>query len=426
MASQRQYRTWTIVVGQRASAGRVLTAILLAVVATLAAHAQTFNVIYNVPGQLGGEPWSGVTMDRSGNLFGTTFYGGNGHGSVYKVTHSGSGWVASVLYTFTGGTDGAYPYAGITIGPDGALYGTTYGGGGTGCGYGCGTVYRLHPPASFCRTAICSWTETVLYRFTGGPDGRAPYAGIAFDQAGNLYGTTLAGGLSTCNGGFGCGVVYRLASSGGSWTQTVLHSFAGGNDGAAPRAGLVLDSSGRLYGTTAQGGRSGQGIVFQLASSGSSWTENVLYSFTGAGDGGGPIAGLIFDSLGNLYGATANGGSGLCKVFELTPAGSAWSFALLYSFTYLEGANCAASLTLDGAGNLYGTSAGGGTFANGVVFKLTPSGGAWTYSALHEFTGGSDGEDLYSTPVLDALGNVYATASLGGGAGGGTVFQIAP
>jgi uncharacterized repeat protein (TIGR03803 family) len=412
--------------GRRALAARVLAgAFVLMVLATQMAQGQTFDVLHTFDGQNGRQPWSGLAIDRRGNLYGTTFFGGAGYGIVFKLTPSGSGWTFSPLYSFQAGNDGAYPYAGVTIGPDGALYGATYQGGGGACNLGCGTVYRVSPPATPCKTAVCPWNETVLYHFGGGADGANPFAGLVFDQAGKLYGTTTTGGLNDC-GGFGCGVVYELTPSGGGWIQSVIHSFVGGSDGSDPKAGLVLDTAGNVYGTTVLGGAYNNGTVFQLQPSGSGWVENVLYSFTGGTDGGQPTAGLILDSLGNLYGGSAEDGTSVCKVFEMSSSNGNWSFALIYSFTYLQGANCARSLALDSAGNLYGTTAGGGTFANGVVFELSPSGGTWTYAALHEFDGPDDGEDAYSTPVFDGAGNLYGTTSIGGTHGSGVIFEITP
>ncbi len=427
MESRRQYGISGFMSGQRASAARLLAAaFVLTMLVAQPSPAQTFNVIYNFNLQTGQSPWSGPTMDRAGNLYGTTFNGGSsGNGIAYKLTRVGAGWIFTPLYSFAGGSDGAHPYAGVTIGPDGAIYGATYYGGGSGCGLGCGTVYRLAPPPTTCNSTLCAWNETVLYRFNGSADGALPFAAVAFDQAGNLYGTTLSGAGNGC-GGNGCGIVYKLTRSGVNWTESIVHTFTGGTDGSSPRAGITLDSAGNLYGTTTLGGNYGYGVVFQMTPSGGGWNENVLYTFTGGADGGSPLSGVIFDSLGNLYGGNANDGSAPCKAYELSPSGGSWNFTLLYGFTYEQGANCARNLGFDNAGNLYGTTAGGGSYANGVVFELSHSGGSWTYTALHEFTGGDDGEDSYSNIVIDSSGNLYGTASLGGTHGAGVVFQLAP
>ena len=176
---------------------------------------------------------------------------------------------------------------------------------------GCGTVFSLRPPASACKTASCDWQETVLYRFMGGNDGAYPiFAELILDGMGNLYGTTSGDGGSGCFGN-GCGTVYKLTSSDGGWTESVLYNFTGGSDGGLPSAGVIFDTAGNLYGTTHYGGNLacnfgyGCGTVFQLTPSGSGWMEKVLYSFQGASDGASPVGGLIFDSSGNLYGSTS-------------------------------------------------------------------------------------------------------------------------
>jgi uncharacterized repeat protein (TIGR03803 family) len=414
--------------GWRAVGLRMVPLMFMLLIATAhLAQAQTFNVIYNFPSR-GGEPWSGPTMDQAGHLYGTTFYGGLGYGLVYELTRAGSGWIFTPLYNFTGGSDGGYPYAGVTIGPDGALYGTTFSGGGTECTFGCGTVYRLTPPATFCKNALCNWNETVLYRFSGGADGKAPYAGVIFDQAGNLYGTTISGGLSSCEGGFGCGVVYELTPSGGGWTETVLYSFAAGGDGNNPKASVVFDRSGNIYGTTVSGGQYNRGAVYQLTQSGSGWRESILHSFDGIDDGQTPVGTPIFDPAGNLYGATTDGGiNGGGTIYELSPVGGGWTFGLLFSITaFPGGGGCYAKLLLDDAGDLYGTTPGAGPYRNGTAFELSPSDGGWTQTVLHNFTGGSDGEDLFGNMIFDSSGNLYGTASLGGAHGAGVVFEITP
>jgi uncharacterized repeat protein (TIGR03803 family) len=294
----------------------------------------------------------------------------------------------------------------------GNLYGTTFAGGSYVCSGGCGTVFKLTP----------SGTETVLYRFTGG-DGANPTAGLIADASGNLYGTTeLGGGANGCSGG--CGTVFKLTPSG---TETVLYRFTGGSDGASPFAALIADGAGNLYGTTFFGGASGHGTVFKLTPSG---TETVLYSFTGGSDGANPLAGLIADAAGNIYGMTNNGGAGsFGTVFKLIPSGN---LAVLHSFS--GGSDGAfpglGSLIADAAGNLYGmTVEGGGSGCGaigcGTVFKLTPSG---TETVLYRFTGGSDGAfphaGLIAGLIADAAGHLYGTTN-GSGSGNGTVFEIA-
>ena len=209
----------------------------LLVLMSTSTQAQTFAVQHTFTGQGdGGQPTAGLTW-LAGNLYGTTSTGGAGYGTVFKLSRSGSGWILSTLYTFRGGSDGANPQARVVFGPDGALYGTTtYG------GAGLGTVFRLRPPASVCRSVQCPWNETVLYRFAGGNDGAGPaYGDLAFDSAGNIYGTTAAGGMG-CGPYGGCGVVFKLTQSGGAWTETVLFAFEHGN-GQTPYSGVVFDSA---------------------------------------------------------------------------------------------------------------------------------------------------------------------------------------
>ena len=244
---------------------------LVAVIVLLApaAQAQTFQVIHNFTGRQDGEyPVATVTVDSNDNLYGTTNIGGTGTdcfegcGAAFKIARAVSGWIFTTLHDFHGATDGGNPGARLIVGPDGALYGTNSSGGGTGgCsgGEGCGTVFLLRPPPHQSGHLLDSWTATVLYRFTGGNDGDSPRsADVFFDNAGNLYGTTMFGGGGNCQGG--CGTVYKLARSGSNWTESVIHSFSASGDGQQPWAGVVQDQSGNLYGTTAQGGaRDGAG-----------------------------------------------------------------------------------------------------------------------------------------------------------------------
>ncbi len=255
-------------------------------------------------------------------------------------------------------------------------------------------MFKLSPPPAAGR----AWTETVLYSFEGNNDGAYPLTGLIADSTGNLYG--IAGG-----GVGGGGVVFKLSPTAvrGTWTETVLYSFAGGINGLGNQVGLLADQAGNLYGTSINGGVSNQGFVFKLlpsAAAGSAWTEKVLYSFAGGSDGAWPQAGLLADSVGNLYGTTTYGGaSNYGTVFKLSPpavAGGAWTETVLYSFAYdgKDGFYPGAGLIADSAGNLYGTTGNGGASASGTVFKLSPpaaAGGAWTETVLYYFLGSSDG-----------------------------------
>jgi len=294
-------------------------------------------------------PRGGLARDLAGNLFGTTSAGGSsGLGVVFKVDSTGR---ESVLHSFTGSpTDGASPYAGLILDSAGNLYGTTTSGGASNFG----TVFKVDAAGK----------ETVLYSFLGYPDGANPFGGLARDRSGNLYGTTFYGGSYERCGGFGCGTVFKLDATG---SEKVLHSFTS-YDGNWPYAGLVLDTSGFLYGTAQEGGAHSSGTVFKLNTSGK---FTLLFSFTGGADGGRPFAGVVLDDAGNLYGTTSRGGttdSGV--VFELSTDRKE---TVLHSFTGLtDGAYPFAGVTADTAGNLYGTTEGGDPWRAGVVFKLSP------------------------------------------------------
>ncbi len=319
-----------------------------------------------------------------------------------------------------------------------ALYGTTrYGG--SNCPSdeqdqpGCGTVFRLAPQPTACNNALCPWTETVLYRFTGGAnDGALPEAPVTFDQAGNLLGTTFSGGVYTTNCYYGynwCGTIFELAHSNGSWTESVPYIFTGGSDGANPVAGLTPDAAGNFYGVAMANGMGGaEGTFFELSPSGSGWTENTLLSFLSSG-GNFPRGTLIFDPAGNLYGTTEFGGvypNEGGTVFELSPSGGGWTKTGEYDLPGLLQDGPLSGVVRDSAGNLYGTGYQLGSNNVGLVFKLTPSNGGWTYTLLHEFAVGDGGDFPVGGLVLDAQGNLYGTAAGGGAYGYGVVWEITP
>jgi uncharacterized repeat protein (TIGR03803 family) len=335
--------------------------------------------------------------------------------------------------------DGVAPVAGLILDASGNLYGTTVVG-----GAGAGTVFELIPALGG------GSTEKILYNFTGGKDGSRPQAGLILDASGNLYGTTVNGGVNAC----GCGTVFELTpTGGGSWKETVLHSFGKLKDGAHPYAGLIFDPAGHLYGTTQDGGGHGYGTVFEMTHALHGWTEKLLHSFNSTlkgTDGFNPQAGLILDASGNLYGTTSVGGSGTCAeqgglfscgtVFELSPtATGSWKEKVLHSFgNDSEGSHPHASLIFDGAGNLYGTAWEGGIInANcgkwgcGAVFELTPAGGgSWTEEVLYNFNGyAADGQNPQGSLIIGAAGILYGTTESGGAAAGvnqGTVFELMP
>lgn len=392
-------------------------------------EAQTFAIIHEFTGGAdGATPVAGLTMDRAANLYGTTIGGGSGggYGVVYRVSRQASGWTLNTLYSFTGGTDGDTPQAGVLIGPDGSIYGTTeFAGGGGDCRYydhppGCGTVFKLKPSAHVPANVMPSWTERTIHTFAGNGDGAYPISGLVFDGSGNLYGSTFANNRSELNG-----VVYELTPSNSGWVENTLHSFTGGTDGRIPSA-VIFDSHGNLYGTTGSGGVYGEGTIFKLTHAGDGWMKEILYNFQNGADGGGPSGGLIFDQEGNLYG-TAENGSPNATVFMLTPSGGSWVFNVIHTFDRFQ--ESSASLVMDASGNLYGTTVTGGVGCGyagcGTVFKMTRGANGWTYRSLHDFIG-IDGQSPESNLILDGSRNLYGTTSSGGAFGHGVIFEITP
>ncbi len=403
------------------------------------APAQQFNTIFQFSQQSGWAPYSGLTRDAAGNFYGTTSAEAQAPGTAYELKRLRNGWVMNPLFQFDGNNGkGYWPVSGVVFGPDGALYGTTAAGGNGQGLNGDGTVYRLSPPSTACRAAFCNWTEEVLHAFTGAPDGLSPgYGNVVFDRAGNLYGTTHAGGNTACSGG--CGIVYELSPSPSGWTYQVIYRFAGGGDGGYPASGVTVDASGNLYGTTSGGGvascDNGCGTVYQLSPSGSGWVHKILYTFQAADDGYWPYGGVIFDSSGNLFGSTVEGDYGPDggTIFELTPSGNTWNFSLLYSLSGQAGP--IDNLVMDATGSLIGTAYLDGDNYTGSVFRLTPHNGAWTYTQLLSFDYGiqnQTGIEPIGAPFVDGLGNIYGTASEGGiqncifEVNCGTIWEITP
>jgi hypothetical protein len=423
------------------------------------AQAQTETTLFTFTGPTTGEnPSSGLIFDAAGNLYGVTPVGGKtsrtckntlGCGMVFELSPSSSGgYTETILYTFTGAPDGQEPTGSLVFDAAGNLYGVTNSGGDKtkACwdAFGCGVVFRLSPGTGG------TWIETILYTFTNGADGASPVGPLVLDSAGNLYGTTLYGGNPAC-GSLACGVLYELSpSTSGSWIETVLHSFTGGNDGDHPQGAVTFDAAGKLYGS-AQGGNpalcgpSGScGLVFKLTPGSGGWNETVLHNFSGGRDGGSPNSSLVFDGAGNLYGTTVTGGNSSCAVggdsnncgvvFKLTPAaGGPWAETSM-PLGYWDGAQPAPGLLLDTSGNIYGTATSGGIstdcvagFSCGTVFKFTPnSSGNSTPGVLYRFTGGLDGGTPFFAPIADAAGNLYVTTGLYGADGFGTVVEITP
>jgi uncharacterized repeat protein (TIGR03803 family) len=326
----------------------------------------------------------------------------------------------SVIHAFSGGPDGGVPYAGLTMDRAGNLYGTTSAG-----GVCCGVVFKLVHRGS-------GWITVPLRTFHGN-DGATPMARVVFGPDGALYGTTSAGGI-------GFGTVFKLTPSPTTcknvlcpWIETVLYNFTGGADGANPMASVVFDQAGNLYGTTEYGGArfgsSGDGVVFKLTHSGASWTESVLYAFTGyPNDGSNPVAEVTFDNAGNIFGTTAFGGTyGVGTVFQLTPSGSNWSESVLYS---TQPCYVTAGLVLDGSGNLYGATNNDGGNTDGAVFEVSPLGSGWSGRILYQFYGPNGfGAGPAATLLMDITGDLYGTTLLNGvngcdGYGCGTVFKL--
>jgi uncharacterized repeat protein (TIGR03803 family) len=360
----------------------------------------------------GGYPQGGLIIDSKGNLYGTTSGGGTSQsGTVFQLSPGSNGtWAETVIYSFGfGPTDGSGPYGGLVIDSNGNLYGATRFGGASFRG----TVYELSPGANGI------WNERVLYSFTGGADGGSPYdTNLTIDNAGNLYGTTVNGGT------YQFGVVFELvAGANGTFTEKVLHAFTGGDDGANPyNSSVVIDSAGKLYGI-AREGEHDYGLVFELAPQpDGTWSEKVIYAFSGAGGEANPLGGLLLDSVGRLYGVAYD-------AFELVPESNGITHKTLHTFSGApDGAYPESALIADKTGNLYGTSNDGGDHY-GTVFELMAGpNGNWTERVLHRFSS-SGGDGMFPTfapLVIDASGNLYGVTPTGGASNFGVVFEVTP
>jgi uncharacterized repeat protein (TIGR03803 family) len=436
---------------------------------------------------------SDLVFDKAGNLYGTASGGGAfGAGAVFKLTLTSTGYKLSTIHSFQqGGSGGARPSSRLVFDAAGNLYGTTQSGGGCGGGQGCGTVFEL-------TFANGLWIGKVLYRFQGGDlDGAIPTAGVVLDQAGNLYGVTQSGGQGAFCHNYenGCGMAFKLtlnsgkwvesaiyffenefatgelaldssgnlygttmsvlnhrgnvfelsASTGSQWNYTILHNFASGtSDGAYPTGGVTLDTSGNVYGATAQVPGGNMGTVFELTSASNVWTEHLLYHFKGGADGENPQAGVTFDSAGNLYGTTSEGGGinsctlGCGTAYVLKPTTNGWTESLVHSFSnFNRGVEPESPLLFDTAGHIFGTTPSGGN-GGGVIFRLNNRDGVWNYEAAYTFKhydaahGVTDGQGPQGL-VMDDAGVLYGTANRGGNCpsnptakGCGTVFKLTP
>ncbi len=418
MRNAVQHRGWISRRSLRGASAALTLAVVLGLGVTIQlAQAQTFTVLHSFCSQSkctdGANPWAGLVQDAAGNLYGTTAGGGalsgGGAGTVFKIDTSGT---ETVLYSFCSVSDcadGDGPFATLVLDAQGNLYGTTVVGGGTGCGGpGCGTVFKVDT----------SGNETVLYSFAGGTtDGCFPYGGVVLDAAGNLYGTTNVCGSSSE------GAVFKVDTSG---TETVLHNFTGGaKDGGYPMfSSLLLDKKGDLYGVTPLGGPSDSGVLYKLSSSGE---FIVLHSLEG------PCGTPAMDTQGNLYGsASAGGRHGNGTVWKVSPKRK---LTVLHKFRQADGMKPRAGVVLDAEGNLYGTTWRGGPHSvDGTVYELNTKG---VLTVLHSFAYASDGAEPYGNLILDAAGNLYGTAWVGGNyndkcqsyrneQGCGTVWKLTP
>ncbi len=400
----------------------------------------SFKTLYAFTGGTDGSLPNAIVLDKSGNLFGSTsaggigndnvcfnyYYGGDGCGVIFELSQSSGSWTENTIYSFTGGLDGALPGGSIALDSHGNIFGTDFGGGPTQYG----SIFEVSHGSS-------GWTESLPYAFSNS----GPSAGVSFDAAGNLYGATYTGGL-TNNCENGCGTAYELSPVSGGWNYTTLYSFTGINDGTSPMV-PVPDNKGNLFiGSSNNVDFSyrgiSMGIEYELSQgSNGKWTGQVVHDFPSSSDGFSSVAPLVRDSAGNLYGTTEAGGtSNWGTVFELTPEGAGWKETILHSFTAgADGALPVAGLALDSAGNLYGTAMDGGSpncsLGCGTAFRLSPgSGGSWSFSVLHTFLGGNDGNHPTAGIVLNSAGNVFGTTQVGGSAcpngGCGIVFKLTP
>jgi uncharacterized repeat protein (TIGR03803 family) len=384
--------------------------------------------------------------------------------NVLMVATGAAGQTETVLYSFDpNGTDGIIPTGNIVFDAKGNLYGTTEGGG----AYNAGIVYKLSPQTGG------GWTESILHSFGNGTDAQGVSAGLVIDSAGNLWGSSVYGGV------YGIGTVFELSPHAGGWVERVLHSFSGtGGDGKYPSE-VNLDSSGNIYLTTSQGGAYGFGAAFEFVKSGSAYREKTLYSFNDIGhDGDYPTGGLAFTPSGKIYGTTSQGGlnqagtffglsfgtngtskanffysfgsyngdvgapnllvyhdsnfygagiNGYGAIYELQPAaGGQWTESIVHDFSVLVDGESPSGPTFDASGNMYGTTCCGLTYNGGTVWELTPSGSAWTETILYIFTAGTDGDQPNGGVTLDSHGNIYGTTHVGGAYDGGVVFEVTP
>ena len=416
------------------------------------------TLIYSFQGGTDGADPGPLTFDAAGNLYGATARGGIGTGcgggpcgTVFELERTGDSWTKRTLYSFHGGNDGGWPSAGVIFDDSGNLYGTTSIGGSEDAG----TVFKLAPNSKG------EWTHHVIYTFSSyGGAGGSPRTDLAFDNRGNLYGTTSNGGNGAgCFGDNGCGAVFKLTPhADGSWTETTLHNFAPPPDGGNPSSGVIFDSAGNLYGMTEYGGTGlcrpfsdlaftnlNCGVVYKLTppKSGGSWTESIVYNFVrGSGHGVYPSGGLLFDKAGDLFGTSRAGGNGYGTIFELhSQQDGRWRESDPHLFygkpdgreASMQVESVLGSLVMDEKGDLFGVNSWGGVNYNGVVFELQRLNDGWRLRILYAFPNDSgDNFNVKTGLVRDSQGHLYGTTASGGtGAacnalGCGTVYEITP
>ena len=402
----------------------------------------SFSNSGNITG--GTEPLGPLVVDQAGKVFGTTSSGGidcfyGGCGVVFELSPvSGGQWKETILYDFTGGSDGEFLQGGLISDQAGNLYGTATRGGLANATCYCGTVFMLSPNSNG------QWTERTIYAFQDGSDGSFPVFSLIFDAAGNLYGVTNdGGGLGYCSSNGGCGTVFELTPTGsGQWTESVLWRFDNVTEGYSPSSGLFRNAQGQLFGETTYGNNPGQnGTIYELTPSGGQWSFSTVSAFADS-DGTYPLTAVVTDSKGNLYGTTAYGGNfGIGAVYEVTPAsGGLWNEKMIYSFPSgghgiggpFRPSTLPSPLIVDSAGNLYGEAEAGGDKNAGMVYELSPAAnGTWTETTLYSFPSGVGGNGPSGGLVMDQSGNLYGTTEYGGlgvqGAqqsGNGIVFEL--
>jgi uncharacterized repeat protein (TIGR03803 family) len=436
-------RTMTVARATMTTVTMAMMATALLLPLALQAHAASdVSVLHIFSGNKDGAyPDSNLTADAAGNFYGTTQIGGVfGAGTVFELSPAADGkWSFTLLYAFTGGTDGGNPLGNLVFDAAGNAYSTVSSGGANGFG----AVFELTPPAHPNRGK--AWTEKVLYSFQAGSDGALPFGNVVFDAAGNIFGTTSIGGHSHVGCYAGCGTVYELSPNGdGTWKETVLHRLLDAfGDGAEPRAGLVMDAAGNLYGTTYEGGNNevcnglGCGSVFELSppASGKRWSFKTLVDFN-AIDGALVRGGVTLDASGVIYGTTIYGGAfNAGTIFSITPAPGQRAghrkFQTIYNFDGINGLQPSGNIAIDNAGNIYGATYQGGENDWGSIFQLVPGDSGWTENVLYNFiiSGTGTGASPLGGVIIDPSGNLYLTTNQGGDinrcdAGRGTVLKV--